>query len=102
MLEKELIKKIEGLDLKSNEERNRVTCAMIGHSRIQTTFFGYYYCGRCGEQVGDSLGSVYDASNVVIVDHNCKMCQDNYKKLTWRDKLYVENLSKKLTKENSK
>ena len=65
-----------------------VVCALVGHSRIQTHCFGYYYCARCEAQVGDSLGSAYSAaSTVVIVGHNCKMCRKNAKRLTWRDRM---------------
>jgi len=69
---------------------HRLVCAVFGHSRIQTTFFGYFYCGRCGDQVGDSLGSCYKADKIVIVGHNCEKCRDNYKKLKWHEKLFVK------------
>ncbi len=67
-------------------------CAWFGHSKIQTHCFGYYNCARCGAEVGDTLGSVYPgASEAVVVGHNCDTCQDNYKKLTWRDKILTPN-----------
>lgn len=66
-----------------------VFCAIFGHSRIQTTFFGYYYCGRCGDQLGDTLAGVYPANTVVIKNHNCKVCFKNYKKCSWKDKFLV-------------
>lgn len=69
-----------------------ILCVLLGHSKIQSSFWGYYYCGRCGDQVGDSLGSVYpQASTVVVIGHNCKTCRDNYKKLTLKDKLLTPN-----------
>ena len=87
---KELMEKLKALGKISKEQRNSIVCSLIGHSLIQTTFFGYYNCGRCGNQLGDSLASIYPAVEVVvIVGHNCDTCQENYKKLTWRDKLYA-------------
>ena len=89
MTKKELFEKLKILKPESKDQRNQLICALIGHSRIQTTFFGYYYCGRCGAQLGDSLGSYYpEASEVVIVGHNCDTCRKNFKKCTWQDKLY--------------
>ena len=89
MTKKELLKKIESLELKDDDQRNKVVCSIIGHSMIMTTFFGYYYCARCGVQVGDALGSAFPAAErAVIVGHNCETCRENYKKLTWKDKLY--------------
>ncbi len=67
----------------------KIICVLIGHSWVQTQFFGYYYCARCEEQVGDALGSIYNASAVVLVGHNCDKCRQNYKQLTWRDKFLV-------------
>jgi hypothetical protein len=93
---KDLLKKLKALALHTNDDRNEVVCALIGHSRIQTTFFGYFYCGRCEAQLGDSLGSIYpDAEKVVLVGHNCKTCRANYKNMTWRDKLYAPDPFKK-------
>ena len=87
--EQELLAKLELLELESETIRNNVTCGMIGHSKIQTHFFGYYYCARCGEQVGDTLGGYYpQASEVVVVGHKCDKCVENYKSITWMDKLF--------------
>lgn len=85
--EQELMEKLELLNL-DEEQKKQVTCSLIGHSLIQTTCFGYYYCARCGAEVGDSLGSIYpNAVNTVIVGHKCQTCEDNFKKLTWKDKV---------------
>lgn len=73
-----------------DDQRNSVTCALVGHSRIQTTFFGYYYCARCGAQVGDALAGVYSqAGAVVIVGHDCDVCRANAKTLTWKDTIFA-------------
>lgn len=67
-----------------------IVCVLIGHSNIQSSFMGYFYCGRCGDQVGDTLGSIYpNAKHVVIIDHKCSVCEVNYKKCTWKDKLFT-------------
>lgn len=73
----------------SDEQRNSVVCALIGHSDIQSSFFGYYNCGRCNEQVGDALGGSYSSASVVIIGHNCDRCRANFEALTWRDKLFA-------------
>lgn len=83
----EVMRRVDGL---SDDERASVVCALVGHSRIQTHCFGYYYCGRCGAQVGDTLAGVYpEALEAVIVGHKCERCVDNAKTLTWRDRLYA-------------
>ncbi len=65
-----------------------VLCAIFGHSRIQTSFFGYWYCGRCGTTLGDSLGAVYNAKDVVLVGHDCESCRENWATLEFfKDKL---------------
>lgn len=69
------------------ESQASVTCALIGHSRIQTMCFGYYNCARCGDQLGDTLASIYNgAEKAVVVGHKCKVCERNYKECTWKDK----------------
>ena len=80
----EVMKRIKGLEA---ETQKGVVCALVGHSRIQTTFFGYYYCARCGDQVGDKLGASYDSSGIVVVGHNCDQCRENAKAFTWKDTL---------------
>lgn len=85
MTKKELLQRIKGL---RDDQRKQAICGLVGHSRITTYFWGYHYCGRCDEQIGDSLGSTYSgAENNLIVGHNCDTCRDIDKTLTWRDKL---------------
>ena len=76
--------KLDALGDISGEQRKSIVCSLVGHSRIQSACFGYYYCGRCGDQVGDALGGAYDARDVVIVGHDCSVCRDNYEKLDWK------------------
>jgi len=91
MTKSELTKKLKALGKVTKAQRNRIVCSLIEHSRIQTTCMGYFYCSRCGDQVGDSLGGFYDPTDIVIVGHNCFMCRKNLKKLNWKDKLYAPN-----------
>ena len=86
-----ILKKLKALEPQSDEQRNQIICALIGHSNIITGCFGYIYCARCGAQTGDSLGSVYRNDNAVLAGHNCDTCKANFEKLTWEDKLYVRN-----------
>ncbi|MBP8689027.1 hypothetical protein KBH77_01600 [Patescibacteria group bacterium] len=88
----ELLKILDKIPIKNKQQRNELVCSLIGHSRICDTFWGYRYCGRCGAQLGDSLGSIdFGAKESVIIGHNCPTCRENYKKCDWRDKLYVKN-----------
>lgn len=92
MTRKELLQKIKAIGPLDEDTRNEVVCAMIGHSNIQTVCFGYFHCARCGQLVGDNLAGIYEnAENIVIVGHDCDKCRENFKKLTWRDKLYCPN-----------
>lgn len=88
----DLMEALASLGKMDKAKRNAVACALIGHSRIQTHCFGYYNCARCGELVGDTLGTVYNgAAKAVVVGHNCPACQTNYKECTWKDKVFVAN-----------
>lgn len=86
---KQLLGRIALLGNLTEEQQKRVVCAIIGHSNIQTTCFGYVYCGRCGDQVGDYIASCYENDKQVVVGHGCDLCKTNYKKLTWKDKLFA-------------
>lgn len=92
MTKKELKQKIEALGELKHDQKMSIICSLIGHSNICTAFFGYRYCGRCGDQLGDSLGSVdYFAKQAVLVGHKCDTCIENYKDSTWKDKLYTKD-----------
>ncbi len=87
--ERELLERLDLLGVTDEQQKKQLICSLIGHSKIQTYLFGYYYCARCDEQVGDRLGSIYpDATNVVLVGHKCPTCKANYKNLTWKDKIF--------------
>lgn len=71
-------KKIEKI---TQEQRARIYCVKHGHAPYVWTFWGYVHCGRCGEQIGDRLGSVFDLTNKIIVTHkNCRECRKVLKK----------------------
>lgn len=92
MTRKKVISLLGSIPYSSIEQRNKIVCALIGHSKISTYCFGYRYCGRCGALVGDSLGgSDYGKLKAVIIGHICSLCKKNYKMCTWKDKLYVAN-----------
>jgi hypothetical protein len=85
--ETELVERLNALGEVTDEQKRDVVCSLIGHSRIQTHCFGYYYCARCNAQVGDSLGSIYPgAERAVIVGHKCPTCEKNFAECTWHDK----------------
>jgi len=65
-----------------------IFCVLFGHSNIVSSCMGYVSCGRCGTQMGDTLAGSYRNSKAVFVGHNCDICKANYKKLTWKDKLF--------------
>lgn len=87
----DLVRKLAALGEITEPERNRITCALIGHSRIVTYWFGYVSCARCGDQIGDTLGGMTNIDNSVIVGHACDVCRANYEKFGWQDKLFVAN-----------
>lgn len=90
MTEQELHEKLKALGPITDEQRNAIVCSLIGHSLIQTYCFGYHYCGRCGDQVGDSLVGIYpNAKNTVVVGHDCDLCRENYAKLDWKHKVFT-------------
>ncbi len=86
--EAELTAALNALPL-DDEQKRATVCAWLGHSRIQDVCFGYYSCNRCGAQIGDALGGVYDDSRVVVVGHDCDVCRANYAELDWRDLLFT-------------
>jgi len=90
-LTEEDVRKIVGADGECSSERQRqAVCGLIGHSRIQSTCFGYYYCGRCDAKLGDTLASVYSgAETAVVIGHKCDVCVKNAETLTWKDRLFT-------------
>ena len=89
MNQDELLAKLDGLGEITDVQRNDIACALIGHSHILTHSFGYWYCARCGAQVGDSIGGIYrPPDDAVLVGHNCEQCHANYDAMGWEHKLF--------------
>lgn len=88
---KELETKLEALGEMDIATKKDVICSLIGHSNIQEMCFGYVSCARCGTQVGDTLAGIYENKKQVVVGHNCEICRENYKKLSWKDKYLCPN-----------
>jgi len=86
---------VDSGNTRSARER-RIFCARVGHSRIRDYFFGYHYCARCGDTLGDSIGSIYVDSDAIYLHHmhvflnegqrikGCP-CPENVAKLTKMD-----------------
>lgn len=73
----------------TEEQFKEMVCTLIGHSRIIDTSFCYVYCARCGDQIGDTLGGSFNGRDHVINGHDCSVCRENAKALTWRDTVYA-------------
>lgn len=82
-------------------KKRRIFCATHGHSRLRDFFFGYHYCARCGDTLGDSLGSMYSDSEAVFIHHmylwtaegkraNGCTCPENAKNLRRKDFAHVQ------------
>ena len=77
----------------AEETQRKMVCALVGHSRLLTHFFGYHYCARCEAQVGDSLGGAFqDRDNklkLAILGCTCEQCVSNYAAFDWKDTFLV-------------
>ena len=95
----EVKSRIAGLD---EEVQQKMVCAMVGHSRLLTQFFGYHYCARCNAQVGDSLGGSFrDPDNKIglaIINCACKKCSASYAAFTWKDLFMVPKKTLRVAK----
>ncbi len=60
------------------EKLRRIMCALFRHSNIEDVCFGYHYCARCGDEVGDSLAGIYGNSEVVGIGCDCELCRYRY------------------------
>jgi hypothetical protein len=85
---KALEQRLAALGEVDDETKAKVACALIGHSRIVSMCFGYQNCGRCGEQIGDTLGGA-GIGTCVVIGHKCPECEKNMKEMTWKDKYMV-------------
>lgn len=83
--QEELEARLAALGEVSDDQKQQITCALVGHSRIRESCLGQITCGRCGAIVGDAVMGVYDARKDVLVGHDCEICRANAATLTFRD-----------------
>ena len=79
----------------SKKQKMRIYCVKHGHANYIFSCFGYIHCGRCEEQIGDTLGGIFDLTNRMIIGHKCKKCNKIRKSLKKFDLKIVEKLEKK-------
>ena len=97
MTPQEVKRKLHGVP---KDKQGALVCALVGHSRIVSEYWGYVYCGRCQTQVADKLGGAgyAQAKECVQIGHGCKVCRANYKRMGWKDKFLTPNPFVKRTK----
>ena len=80
------------------KQKAQIYCVKHNHGGYVWTFFGYVHCGRCGQQIGDTLAGVFDTTNMLLVGHKCKKCSKLKKKLSSLDKKILNRLEKSKNK----
>lgn len=78
----------------TQQQKAQIYCVKHGHADYIWNCFGYVQCGRCGEQIGDRLGGVYDTTEKMWVNHKCKVCNEIKKKLSPMDKKILARLER--------
>jgi len=81
-------------------QRARIYCVKHGHAKYVTMCFGYVHCGRCGEQIGDRLGGVFDLTGYAVIGHTkkpCAQCAEVIKKLLPFDRTIFDRINKDIT-----
>lgn len=68
-----------------------IVCGFLGHSRVCHYCFGEITCARCRDVLQDGFAGLADTTGLVFVGHDCPTCRENYKRLTWKDKLLCPN-----------
>jgi L-rhamnose isomerase len=69
----------------TKQQEAEIYCVKHGHANYVWKFWGYVHCGRCGSQIGDQLGSVFDTRNLIVMgckDSPCDVCDPLIKKLS--------------------
>ena len=72
----------------TKEQEARIYCIKNRHANYVYKCWGYIHCGRCGTQIGDQLGSIFDTRNLLVIgcpDVKCKVCLPLIKKLSPMD-----------------
>ena len=58
----------------TQKQEAQIYCVKHGHAKFVWSFFGYVHCGRCGEQIGDTLAAIFSGEGYVSVGHDCDEC----------------------------
>lgn len=62
-----------------------IWCVLFGHTYFITSFFGYQYCGRCNDQIGDTLGGFGVRGVIGVDEYHKKNCEDcNKVRRSWK------------------
>ena len=81
----------------TQEQKAQIYCVKHGHAPYIYKFWGYVHCGRCGEQIGDTLVSMFPCDKRAVIgcpDKPCSTCDPIVKKLNKMDKEIYRRLSK--------
>lgn len=70
----------------------QIYCIKNGHADYISMCFGYVHCGRCNEQIGDTLAGIYNTTDKMIIGHKCKKCDEVKEKLNQIDLEIVTRL----------
>ena len=81
----ELEQKLEGLGPLEPEQRNTITCVLIGHSRVVAPVGPLLFCARCMMPYTPAR-----MDTLVYQDHDCEACNENRKRLNWEDTLFIQ------------
>lgn len=76
------------------QQKAQIHCIKEGHADYIYTCWGYVHCGRCGEQIGDQLGGIFDTTDKILVNHKCSKCSKLKRKLSKLDKEILKRLEK--------
>ena len=79
----------------TKEQNRKIYCVKHGHAKYITNCFGYVYCGRCGQQIGDQLAGCFDSSNYLLISCPCKICNKIRRTLSKYDLRIVKELEAK-------
>jgi thioredoxin-related protein len=85
----------------TKQQEAEIYCVKHGHASYVYTFWGYVHCGRCSNQIGDRLGSIFPMDKKIVIgckDKPCEHCDPIYKKLNKMDKKICDYLKKNYLK----
>ena len=81
----ELEQKLERLGPLEPEQRNTITCVLIGHSRVVAPVGPLLFCARCMMPYTPAR-----MDTLVYQDHDCEACNENRKRMNWEDTLFIQ------------